>query len=88
MRFYRQGTPASGRVWIEDEFGDRVAEIDVGQLGPLDALKVGSLFHASPRLLAALEMMLDKFGNEVREGEAGYDAVCAALEAVANAKGE
>lgn len=88
MKLYRQDSPGRGRVWIDNQYGDRVAELDVGQQGAEMCLILGSLFSAAPKLLEALEMMLEKFSNDIREGEAGYDAVCMALEAVAEAKGE
>lgn len=46
------------------------------------------LIAAAPELLAACEAMLDKFQHDTLEGEAGWDAVCAAREAIAKATAE
>lgn len=51
VELFRQDDQERGRVWIDDQYGDRVAKMDVSMHGPIECLQLAQLFVAAPALL-------------------------------------
>jgi len=59
-------SPDQCRVWIENEDGERLAEIDVNNLGPINSLQFAEALQNFPALLIAAENVLSDHEERIR----------------------